>query len=75
MSTPFDRIYAKEAAAKATGKMMKKLRATAEESNEEAFNFFLKKVSFFLKDNGDVTVNKFDCSVIVVFFFCQFFFQ
>ena len=45
MSSVFDSIYAKEAAAKATGNMLGKLRATAEESNEEAFDFFLKKVS------------------------------
>ena len=47
MSSVFDSIYAKEAAAKATGNMLEKLRATAEESNEEAFNFFLRKVSLF----------------------------
>ena len=47
MSSVFDRINACEAAAKARGKMLKKLKASAADINEEAFNFFLKKVSFF----------------------------
>ena len=70
----FDRINAREQVAKERGDNQRRLKATAEEKNEEAFDCFLNKVSISPQDNGDVTVNKFDCSIIVVFFFAHFFF-
>ena len=74
MDSIFDRINARKQAAKERGDKLGRLKATAEEKNEEAFDCFLNKVSISPQDNGDVTVNKFDCSIIVVFFFAHFFF-
>ena len=45
----FDRINAREQAAKERGDNQRRLKATAEEKNEEAFDCFLNKVSFFPK--------------------------
>ena len=47
MDSIFDTIKAREDRAKAKGRDKKRLKATVEETNEEAFYFFLKKVSFF----------------------------
>ena len=75
MDSIFDTIKAREDRAKAKGSNKKRLKATVEETNEEAFYFFLKKVSFFSNANDDATVNKFDNSIIVGIFLCQFFFK
>ena len=75
MDSIFDTIKALEDRAKAKGRDKKRLKATVEETNEEAFYFFLKKVSFFSNANDDDTVNKFDNSIIIGIFLCQFFFK
>ena len=75
MDSIFDRINAREQAAKERGDNQRRLKATAEEKNKEAFDCFLNKVSISPQDNGDVTVNKFDCSIIVVFFLPIFSFK
>ena len=73
MDSIFDTIKAREDRAKAKGRDKKRLKATVEETNEEAFYFFLKKVSFFFNANNDATVNKFDNSIIVGIFLPIFF--
>ena len=45
MDSIFDRINAREQAAKESGDKLRRLKATAEEKNEEAFDCFLNKVS------------------------------
>ena len=48
MDSIFDRINAREQAAKERGDKLRRLKATAEEKNEEAFDCFLNKVSISL---------------------------
>jgi hypothetical protein len=49
MGSIFDRINIREQAAKERGDKQRKLKATAEEKNKEAFGCFLNKVSIFPK--------------------------
>ena len=74
MDSIFDRINAREQAAKEGGDKLGRLKATAEEKNEEAFDCFLNKVSISPKTTVMLLSTSLTVASSLSFFFAHFFF-